>query len=264
MIVRYKRFLTGFCVLSGLAILVTTISYQTNPESYSDLLFEANTLFVLLFIYSISRELYRSNTFLKWGLILLVFNQAYDILTEIPVLDQWTDNNEFTHTLIEDGGIQIAYLLIAFGVTQLFRQMGEHAYTDELTGLFNRKKLFSIARQQFDLIYIDLDGLKQINDTHGHASGDLTIIRFAQAVNASVNPTDKAFRIGGDEFVIVVGPGEGEAFIDRIKQDLIEEQVLFSYGIEASTPETLKENLIKTDKAMYEMKNSQRKRAESE
>jgi GGDEF domain-containing protein len=71
---------------------------------------------------------------------------------------------------------------------------------------------------------------------------------------ASVSPTDKAFRIGGDEFVIVVGPGEGEAFIDRIKKDLVEEQILFSYGIEASTPETLKENLIKTDKAMYEVK----------
>ncbi|KJY94178.1 GGDEF domain-containing protein [Vibrio neptunius] len=259
MIVKYKRFLSGFCVLSGLAILVTTISYQTNPESYSDLLFEANTLFVLLFIYFVSRELYRSNTFIKLGLILLIVNQGYDIITEIPAFDQWADNNEFTHILIEDGGVQIAYLLIAFGVTQLFRQMSEHAYTDDLTGLFNRKKLFSIARKKFDLIYIDLDGLKQINDTQGHASGDLTIIRFAQAVNAAVSPTDKAFRIGGDEFVIVVGPGEGEAFIDRIKQELIEEQILFSYGIEASTPETLKENLIKTDKAMYEMKHSQRK-----
>ncbi|MCG9597479.1 GGDEF domain-containing protein [Vibrio sp. Isolate25] len=263
MIVRYKRFLSGFCVLSALAILVTAISYQTHPESYSDLLFETNTLLVLLFIYSVSREIYRNNNFLKWGLILLIADQAYDILTEIPALDRWADNNEFTHTLIEDGGIQIAYLLIAFGVTQLFRQMNEHAYTDELTGLFNRKKLFSIDRKQFDLIYIDLDGLKQINDTHGHASGDLTIIRFAQAVNASVNPTDKAFRIGGDEFVIVVGPGEGEALIERIKEELIEEEILFSYGIESSTPETLKENLIKTDKAMYEMKNSQRKRAES-
>ncbi|USD31214.1 MULTISPECIES: GGDEF domain-containing protein [Vibrio] len=263
MIVRYKRFLSGFCVLSGLAILVTAISYQTHPESYSDLLFETNTLLVLLFIYSVSRGIYRNNNFLKWGLILLIADQAYDILTEIPALDRWADNNEFTHTLIEDGGIQIAYLLIAFGVTQLFRQMNEHAYTDELTGLFNRKKLFSIDRKRFDLIYIDLDGLKQINDTHGHASGDLTIIRFAQAVNASVNPTDKAFRIGGDEFVIVVGPGEGEAFIERIKEELIKEEILFSYGIESSTPETLKENLIKTDKAMYEMKNSQRKRAES-
>ncbi|MDN3609973.1 GGDEF domain-containing protein [Vibrio ostreicida] len=261
MTAKYKRFLIGFSVLTALAGFVTVVGYHFGSKPYHDVIFETNTLLVLLFIFFVSRHVTSRNPYMKSGIMLLLLNQIYDIAEEFPSIGRWADQHELTHTLIEDGTLQMAYLLIAFGITRLVRRMRRNALTDELTGLYNRKALFSITRCQFDLIYIDLDGLKEVNDTHGHASGDLTIIRFAHAIRACLQPSDDAFRIGGDEFVIVVGHNEGAQFIDRLKLELGEETILFSFGIEASTPNTLKENLIKTDRAMYAMKHRQRQKS---
>ncbi|WP_244230878.1 GGDEF domain-containing protein [Vibrio ouci] len=129
---------------------------------------------------------------------------------------------------------------------------------DELTGLYNRKKLPEIRMEFFDLIYLDLDGLKKVNDTKGHAVGDLMIIRFAQAINQIIDRHEQAFRVGGDEFVIVAKPSEGSKFVDKLKEELNGENINFSYGIEATNIKELGKALEKTDQAMYQMKNSQR------
>ena len=116
--------------------------------------------------------------------------------------------------------------------------------TDKLTGLYNRKKLSSIRMKQFDLIYLDLDGLKKVNDTKGHAVGDLMIIRFAQAINQIINRHEQAFRVGGDEFVIVVKPNEGQLFVDRLEHELQGENIRFSYGIEATNINELTQRTV--------------------
>ena len=93
------------------------------------------------------------------------------------------------------------------------RQVAFLARHDPVTGLFNRtafKEQFETliaeaaeARQQLGVFYIDLDGFKLINDTHGHAIGDALLIKVAQRLKATIRDTDTVARMGGDEFAVV-------------------------------------------------------------
>lgn len=84
--------------------------------------------------------------------------------------------------------------------------------TDELTGLFNRRGFFALADQHLKLanrrkakvfiLYVDLDGLKKINDTRGHKAGDLALVEMADFLKKSFRDSDAIARIGGDEFVV--------------------------------------------------------------
>ena len=86
--------------------------------------------------------------------------------------------------------------------------------TDELTGLYNRRGLFAlgehtlrIARRRargLGIIYVDVDGLKAVNDRFGHAQGDEALRTVADVIRASTRESDVAGRVGGDEFVILV------------------------------------------------------------
>jgi diguanylate cyclase (GGDEF)-like protein/PAS domain S-box-containing protein len=84
---------------------------------------------------------------------------------------------------------------------------------DELTGLYNRRGFMTLAgqhyrlalrtEQEFALLYVDLDDLKVINDTFGHAQGDLAIRAVARALEQTFRESDILARIGGDEFVVL-------------------------------------------------------------
>lgn len=82
------------------------------------------------------------------------------------------------------------------------------ARTDTLTGALNRQAFFELAAQAIHpsqcrlLLYADIDGLKKINDSHGHAAGDASLRAYGEAVKAMLRDTDIVARVGGDEFVI--------------------------------------------------------------
>jgi diguanylate cyclase (GGDEF)-like protein len=86
--------------------------------------------------------------------------------------------------------------------------------TDELTGLYNRRGFFLLAEQQLKiarrtqspcyLLFADLDGLKQINDTLGHERGDGVIADTAQILKQTFRDADIVARLGGDEFAILI------------------------------------------------------------
>lgn len=88
------------------------------------------------------------------------------------------------------------------------------SFTDELTGLYNRRGFLTLLEQQlsisrrtkkgFHLFLVDLDYLKQINDTYGHLVGDRALIDIAKCLRSSFRRHDIIGRIGGDEFGIVV------------------------------------------------------------
>ena len=92
--------------------------------------------------------------------------------------------------------------------------------TDELTGLFNRRGFTTVAQghlrlasrtgNRFVLFFIDLDGLKTINDRHGHAEGDLAIVRVAEVLRTTFRQSDVVARFGGDEFVVLALDGAGD------------------------------------------------------
>ncbi len=84
---------------------------------------------------------------------------------------------------------------------------------DELTGLYNRRGLLAFAEQQFrvsdrsqkqvGLLFLDVDGLKQINDTFGHHEGDRALVEAARMLKETFRASDIVARLGGDEFAVL-------------------------------------------------------------
>jgi diguanylate cyclase (GGDEF)-like protein len=98
-------------------------------------------------------------------------------------------------------------------------RLEEISQRDPLTGLFNRRHLFTkleyeLARARrgrpFGVIMLDLDGFKRVNDTQGHLRGDLLLKEIASALQASTRVIDITARFGGDEFVVVLPDADAE------------------------------------------------------
>ncbi len=109
------------------------------------------------------------------------------------------------------------------------RRLHRDALTDPATGLYNRRALeralprlrAAAARNQQPLLLTlwDLDGLKMINDTWGHAAGDAVLASFTTALRESARAADSLFRVGGDEFVgLHAGLSDGALLVARVRQ----------------------------------------------
>lgn len=112
-------------------------------------------------------------------------------------------------------------------------EMERVAERDMLTPLFNRRYFLSALHQRiarvdrYDdrvaLVYVDVDDLKTINDTYGHAAGDFVLVEVAQRLAAAVRNIDVVARIGGDEFGILmdqVGYSEARGKLRRLAMDI--------------------------------------------
>jgi diguanylate cyclase (GGDEF)-like protein len=92
-------------------------------------------------------------------------------------------------------------------------ELGSLALTDELTGLYNRRGFVFLAERQWKLafrarrglllFFIDVDGLKAINDSFGHSEGDCALRRAAKALQSTFRDSDVIARVGGDEFAVL-------------------------------------------------------------
>lgn len=163
-------------------------------------------------------------------------------------------------------------------------QLREYQYYvathDALTGLPNRQlfedrartALAQAQRENGTLAvgYLDLDGFKPVNDTHGHAIGDALLRAVGQVLSDSVRATDTVARIGGDEFLILLAPlkgnaqAEADSTVERLRDRIRSLRLVEGrdVGISASIgvafyPDqgrTLEGLLICADQAMYEAK----------
>ncbi len=165
------------------------------------------------------------------------------------------------------------------------RKLEHLAYYDDLTGLPNRVMLVdrlgqAMARArrgnlQIGLAYLDLDGFKQINDTHGHDEGDRVLIEIANRLKRVLREEDTVARVGGDEFVIVLFDppgGDRQQVLVRRVLDVISESIHFeestyqvsgSIGLVHFVGETDldSDQLIRqADQAMYQAKQSGKNR----
>lgn len=110
------------------------------------------------------------------------------------------------------GAVSVAGHVVAAGVVARLRAgLGEarrRANTDSLTGLANRaglgRVLDELAGESYDLVLVDLDGFKPVNDTYGHAAGDALLVEIARRLAGVLDGIDGAVaaRLGGDEFVL--------------------------------------------------------------
>lgn len=161
-----------------------------------------------------------------------------------------------------------------------YEDMERLAYTDALTGLFNRMAFFKLANEKLSnnkmtfrnhaVIFIDLDGFKSINDTLGHDYGDLLLKAVTKKLSSFIAEDDILARNGGDEFVIfrnqVATIQDLEQFLDKLvsisEQPFILEDetvhISLSAGV-AMFPQnglSLSELMKNADIAMYSSKNS--------
>lgn len=100
------------------------------------------------------------------------------------------------------------------------------ALNDDVTGLVNRRGFMAALQRELSaakrdsqahgiLIMLDLDGFKQINDTHGHAAGDAYLAAFAAALTSEVRGSDVVARLGGDEFAVLMTRVAGKPGLAR-------------------------------------------------
>ncbi len=105
----------------------------------------------------------------------------------------------------------------------------EQAYTDTLTGLKNRRALDLILprlveeAKPFGLLHVDLDFFKEVNDTKGHAAGDVVLQHVARVLVESSRDADVVARVGGDEFVVVISGTTDAEVLGRICERIIRE-----------------------------------------
>lgn len=164
----------------------------------------------------------------------------------------------------------------------LERELRYLALTDDLTCFYNRRGFFAAATQQLKLarrnqcelflLFCDVDGLKTINDTYGHAEGDLVLVRTANALESSFRDSDILARIGGDEFVVLAlnASGQGQkaiiqrctANLQRASREEARYKLSLSIGAARFDPRssaTLGELIAEADAAMYNQKRIHRK-----
>lgn len=133
------------------------------------------------------------------------------------------------------------------------------ATTDDLTGLRNRRGFFELARHRWDgstgtaaVGFVDLDGLKVVNDSDGHDAGDRLLRRIATALQSSLRDSDVVARIGGDEFA-VFSPDLAPAELQSRLEQAVGRRA--SIGTAALTDiDLLPDALLAADARMYDAK----------
>jgi diguanylate cyclase (GGDEF)-like protein len=165
---------------------------------------------------------------------------------------------------------------------KLERELRRQSLTDELTGVFNRRGFYAVAEYALHnalrsksallLFYFDIDGLKQINDRHGHEVGSMVIRRFAELLADTFRKSDVVARVGGDEFVVLAtGAAEtASEMLARLQQRVLADNeaaplpaaVHYSAGHSELRADANIDGLIaEADTIMYEHKRSKRKAA---
>ncbi len=164
------------------------------------------------------------------------------------------------------------------------REIQEIMTTDRLTGLYNRNYLFTMLEDEFAraarrseytfcLLMIDIDDFKSVNDTFGHSNGDRMLSRFGIVLGEGIRKFDRAFRYGGEEFVVVLPDTElavARLVAERIRYAFEKETFVFvaagkdksadvsrtlSIGAVTPSPEVTAELLLaQADEAMYAAK----------
>lgn len=156
---------------------------------------------------------------------------------------------------------------------------------DELTNVYNRRKLFETLQREkaladrngttFSICMFDLDLFKEINDTYGHLVGDTVLKVVAQAILNNLREEDYMARFGGEEFVLILSYPELESAVkcaERLRNltenlnfpDLPDSfRITISFGVtEYKTPELIEETLARADNALYRAKTKGRNRVE--
>ncbi len=172
-----------------------------------------------------------------------------------------------------------AYALVRERTSELRHQ----ALHDALTGLPNRALALDRAAQTLAIsrrrgvpaaaLYVDVDGFKHINDTFGHAAGDLVLKTVAERLRSAIRESDTAARLGGDEFLVLIEDATEDAAPERVAQRVLEAlrrpyeveteighrlSLTASVGIASGLRDSAEELVRDADLALYRVKATHR------
>jgi len=159
----------------------------------------------------------------------------------------------------------------------LGRELRSLALVDDLTGLYNRRAFLALAAQQFRvairknqglwLFFVDVDYMKEINDTYGHQEGDRALVRTADALEETFRDSDICARLGGDEFAVLALEASSQhknAIIRRLEKKMKASntgKVLYELSLsigaarfDPKKPISLDQLLTQADQSMYRQK----------
>ncbi len=182
------------------------------------------------------------------------------------------------HLLMADG-LAAVLNLVRTGIVGRFQQAQREVHhlatTDELTGLINQRGLLEtidelpdrLAGDDVDLavVYVDVDGLKAVNDAHGHQAGEALIRSVADVLRRCFRAQDTLARVGGDEFAIVQAgatPQLAQMLVQRVERQLAERGLAASIGCASANvgpgEVDLHGLLDRADAAMYAAKSARK------
>ena len=217
----------------------------------------------------------------KKGLIvsLIYYIVLYSIL--FYGLFYWENTNwdtlSFLRFIITSLVLIFAIFGMEYSVHKMENNLKEISITDPLTGLYNRRKTDETIKEEYEsfnrydmslsICIIDIDNFKHINDTYGHAAGDMVLIQLSEILKNNTRKMDIIGRWGGEEFLIIMphtNIDEAFANIKKIKQKINSFQfegigyITCSFGMsEAQNKEENIENIfIRTDENLYKAKNT--------
>ncbi|GLI57627.1 sensor domain-containing diguanylate cyclase [Propionigenium maris DSM 9537] len=228
--------------------------------------------------YEMNREL---NSYLKVTYIMHIF----EILVGIVLIIIFLKRVNYTNFKVEEILISLRekmepidfkeYPLEYHHILREIEKTSEHlnevrqdAIFDKLTSLYNRgsfekeTELLKKSTLKYRITFLDLDNFKSINDTFGHQVGDCVLKRVGEVIRESIGRSERAFRYGGEEFVVVSFQEEvkviemAESIRSKVENLSWREgfKSTVSIGMAGSGEDTLEETLIKADKLLYEAK----------
>ena len=176
--------------------------------------------------------------------------------------------------------------LILMIVEDLNGKLADQVMEDPLTGLYNRRAMHAITQEDFDMLknrdgsigilLLDIDHFKKVNDTYGHATGDALLTHFANEVSSCLRATDRIFRVGGEEFVILLRECNQDKLLqlaDRIRTHIethplvtpkaqIPHTVSIGCASACNADTSLQHVIERADKALYSAKRQGRNKVD--
>jgi diguanylate cyclase (GGDEF)-like protein len=214
----------GWVASTGNTLVVPDVSLDTQWDAFSRAHPELN-------IHSIACIPIRSGD--KTLGVIQLLNSKLDLMSEY--------SNSFLRILCD-------YAAIAIQNARSVQLIHELTITDDCTGLFNARHLYTMLDEQvavgggnrdhqFSLLFVDLDHFKEVNDTHGHLVGSRLLAEVGNLMKRSLGAANASFRYGGDEFVALLPGLSKQAAIDatmRLWEDLRKNSFLSSQGLNLS------------------------------
>lgn len=182
-----------------------------------------------------------------------------------------------------DANLLVRTIRYAIERQRMMRELQALSLTDDLTGLYNRRGFLTLADQQLKtagrmrvgllLLFIDMDGMKWINDTFGHHEGDRALSDATRVLRETFRESDIIARMGGDEFAVIAmedSVESGEVILTRLQRNIDAfnaqkarpYELSLSVGLARYRPEKpcgIDELLGRADRLMYEQKHLRKK-----